>query len=79
MRAQGVRGGGGNHGSDRSGATPARFGDFRVGRGAVGCIRELSRRVSGSFRSSETGSRSLLSDRFGGTFDLKTGRSHCGA
>ena len=35
-----------NHGRDRSGATSDRLQDFRVGRGALGCIRELSGSVS---------------------------------
>ena len=33
----------------------------------------------GAFRSSEIGSQSPLSDRFGGIFDFKAGRWHCGA
>ena len=47
----------GNRGPARSGATSAWFGEFRVRQGAPGGIRELSGRVSGSFRSSEIGSR----------------------
>ena len=47
----------GNHGPARSGATSAWFGEFRVRKGAPGCIRELSGSVLGSFRSSEIGSR----------------------
>ena len=40
---------------------------------------EFRNRLSGSFRSSEIGSQSPLSDRFGGIFDFKAGRCHCGA
>ena len=40
----------GNRGLARSGATSAWFGEFRVCKGAPGCIRELSGSVSGSFR-----------------------------
>ena len=69
----------GHPGPARSGATSAWFRKFRVRKGAPMCIRDLSGSVSGSFRSSEAGSRSPLSDGFGGTFDFKTGRSHCGA
>ena len=47
----------GNRGPARSGATSAWFGEVRVRNGAPGCIRELSETVSGSFRSSEIGSR----------------------
>ena len=47
----------GNRGPARSGATSAWFGEFQVRKGAPGCIRELSGSVSGSFRSSEIGSR----------------------
>ena len=47
----------GNRGPARSGATSAWFGEVRVRNGAPGCIRELSGSVSGSFRSSEIGSR----------------------
>ena len=66
-------------GPARSGATSAWFGEVRVRNGAPGCIRELSETVSGSFRSSEIGSQSPLSDHFGGMFDFKVGRWHCGA
>ena len=64
----------GNPGPARSGATSAWFREFRVHKGAPGCIWELSGSVSGSFRSCEISSRSPLSDRFGGTLDFKTGR-----
>ena len=47
----------GNRGPARSGATSAWFGEFRVRKGAPGCFWELSGSVSGSFRSSEIGSR----------------------
>ena len=47
----------GNRGPARSGATSAWFGEFRVRKGTPGCIQELSGGVSGSFRSSEIGSR----------------------
>ena len=47
----------GNRGPARSGATSAWFGEFRVRNGAPGCFWELSGSVSGSFRSSEIGSR----------------------
>ena len=73
------RGRGGKRGPARSGATSAWFEEFRVREGVPGCIRELSRSLSGSFRSSEIGPPSPLSDRFGGMFDFKGGRSHCGA
>ena len=69
----------GNRGLARSGATSAWFGEFRVRKGAPRCSWELSGSVSGSFRSSEIGCRSPLSDRFGGMFDFKAGRWHCGA
>ena len=62
-----------NIGIYRSGATLAWFGDFWVGRGALGCIHELTGGVSGNFRSSEIDSWDPLSDRFEGTFDLRTG------
>ena len=42
-------------------------------------LSELRFRLSGSFRSSEMGSQSPLSDHFGGMFDFKAGRWHCGA
>ena len=64
----------GNPGPARSRATSAWLGEFRVRKGAPGCIWELSGSVSGSFRSSEISSRSPLSDRFGGMFDFKAGR-----
>ena len=44
-----------------------------------GELSELRNRLSGSFRSSEIGSQSPLSDHFGGMFDFKAGRWHCGA
>ena len=44
-----------------------------------GELSELRNRLSGSFRSSEIGSQSLLSDHFVGMFDFKAGRWHCGA
>ena len=69
----------GNRGPARSGATSAWFGEFRVRNCVPGCLWELSGSVSGSFRSSEIGSPSPLSDRFGGTFDFKAGCWHCGA
>ena len=69
----------GNRGPARSGATSTWCGEFRVRNCAPGCFWELSGSVSGSFRSSEIGSRSPLSDRFGGMFDFKAGRWHCGA
>ena len=47
----------GNAGPARSGATSARFREFRVRNGAPGCIGELSGILSGSFRSPQ--SRSL--------------------
>ena len=47
----------GNRGPACSGATSAWFGEFRVRKGTPGCIWELSGSVSGSFRSSEIGSR----------------------
>ena len=46
-----------NRGPARSGATSAWFGKFRVRNSALGCLREPSGSVSGSFRSSEIGSR----------------------
>ena len=51
------------------GAVRERFGE----------LSELRNRLSGSFRSSEIGSQSPLSDHFGGMFDFKAGRWHCGA
>ena len=51
------------------GAVRERFGD----------LSELGNRLSGSFRSSEIGSQSLLSVHFVGMFDFKAGRWHCGA
>ena len=51
------------------GAVRERFGE----------LSELGNRLSGSFISSEIGSRSPLSDHFGGMFDFKVGRWHCGA
>ena len=75
MSAGGVE----NRGMACSGATPAQFRGFRVRKGALGCLREPSGSVSGSFRSSEIGSRSPLSDRFGGMLDFKAVRWHCGA
>ena len=51
------------------GAVRERFGD----------LSELGNRLSGSFRSSEIGSQSPLIDHFGGMFDFKAGRWHCGA
>ena len=50
METQGARKVVGNRGPARSGATSAWFGEFRVRKGAPGCIRELSGSVSGSFR-----------------------------
>ena len=47
----------GNRGPARSGATSAWFGEFWVRKGTLGCFWELSGSVSGSFRSSEIGSR----------------------
>ena len=46
-----------NRGPASSGASSAWFREVRVRNGAPGCIRELSGSVSGSFRSSEIGSR----------------------
>ena len=69
----------GNRGPARSGATSAWLGKFRVRNSAPGGIWELSGSVLGSFRSSEPGSRSPLSDRFGGMIDFKAGLSYCGA
>ena len=46
-----------NRGPARSGATSAWFAWFRLRKGALGCLRESSGGVSGSFRSSEIGSR----------------------
>ena len=51
------------------GAVRERFGD----------LSELRNRLSRRFGSSEIGSQSPLSDRFGGIFDFKAGRWHCGA
>ena len=51
------------------GAVRERFGE----------LSELGNRLSGSFISSEIGSQSPLSDHFGGMFDFKVGRWHCGA
>ena len=51
------------------GAVRERFGE----------LSELRNRLSGSFISSEIGSQSPLSDHFGGMFDFKVGRWHCGA
>ena len=47
----------GNPGPARSGATSTWIGEFEVRKGSLGCLRELSGSVSGSFRSSEIGSR----------------------
>ena len=47
----------GNRGPARSGATSSWFGEFQVRKGALGCFWELSGSVSGTFRSSEIGSR----------------------
>ena len=76
----------GNRGPARSGATSAWFGEVQVRKGHPGAVRErfgelseLRNRLSGSFRSSEIGSQSPLSDHFGGMFDFKAGRWHCGA
>ena len=44
-----------------------------------GDLSELGNRLSGSFRSSEIGSQSLLSVYFVGMFDFKVGRWQCGA
>ena len=79
-----------NRGPARSGATSAWFGEIPgaqrcagvhlgAARERFGELSELRNRLSGSFRSSEIGSRSSLSDRFGGIFDFKAGRWHCGA
>ena len=62
-----------NHGRDRSGATSDRLHDFRVSRGALGCVWELSGSASGCFRNSEVNSRSLWTERFEGTLETKTG------
>ena len=51
------------------GAVRERFGE----------LSELRNRLSGSFRRSEIDSQSPLSDHFGGMFDFKVGRWHCGA
>ena len=51
------------------GAVRERFGE----------LSELRNRLSGSFRSSEIGSQSLLSVHFVGMFDFKAGRWQCGA
>ena len=51
------------------GAVRERFGE----------LSELRNRLSGSFRRSEIDSQSRLSDHFGGMFDFKVGRWHCGA
>ena len=50
----------GNRGPARSGATSAWFGEVRVRNGAPGCFWELAETVSGSFRSSEIGSRGVF-------------------
>ena len=57
MEAKDVRKVVGNRGPARSGATSAWFGEVRVRNGAPRCIWELSGSVSGSFWSSEIGSR----------------------
>ena len=76
----------GNCGPARSGATSALFGKLGCARVPPGAVRErfgepseLGTRPSGSFRSSQIGSRSPLSDRFGGMLDFKAVRWHCGA
>ena len=62
---------------------PGPQGCARVPPGAVrerfGELLELRNRLSGSFRSSQIGSQSPLSDRFGGMLDFKAVRWHCGA
>ena len=50
-----------------------------VVRERFGDLSELGNRLSGSFRSSEIGSQSLLSVHFVGMFDFKAGRWQCGA
>ena len=50
-----------------------------VVRERFGDLSELGNRLSGSFRSSEIGSQSLLSVHFVGMFDFKVGRWQCGA
>ena len=50
-----------------------------VVRERFGELSELRNRLSGSFRSSEIGSQSLLSVHFVGMFDFKAGRWQCGA
>ena len=52
---------------------------FGAVRERFGKLSEFRNRLSGSLRSSEIGSRSPLSDRFGGIFDFKAGGWHCGA
>ena len=56
-----------------------RRGASRSRRERFGELSELRNRLSGSFRSSKIGSQSPLSDHFGGMFDFKAGRWHCGA
>ena len=90
MVSHGARGRGGKlwHGTLRSDfglvwRVPGPQGCAGVHPGAVrerfGELSELRNRLSGSFRSSEIGSQSPLSDHFGGMFDFKAGRWHCGA
>ena len=90
MRPQGVRGGDGKPwpGSLRNNfslvwGSPGAQRCARVHPGAVrdrfGELSELRNRLSGSFRSSEIGSQSLLSVHFVGMFDFKVGRWQCGA
>jgi len=57
------------HAGVHFGAVRERFGELSL----------LRNRFSGSFRSSQIGSRSPLSDRFGGMLDFKVLRWHCGA
>ena len=61
------------------GAVRERFGELSELRKRLSEPFERPFSVSGSFRSVEIGSRSPLSDRFGGMFDFKAGRWHCGA
>ena len=61
------------------GAVRERFGELSELRNRLSEPFERPFSVSGSFRTSEIGSRSPLSDRFGGMFDFKASRWHCGA